>query len=102
MKRRQYIAAAGTGALAGCQTFKNITRSGPPYFEEVSISGPSEVAVGERFEITDIGLDRTKSTTIGPLQIGYSGDISFKITDHNASHDGRQTKTRSFSSRENF
>lgn len=39
-------------AIAGCSTARSIVRSGPPHFEEVSISGPEEATVGEPVTLT--------------------------------------------------
>lgn len=113
---------AGTAtlsSLAGCQVFSSAVRTGPPHFEEVKLSGPSEVTVGEEFTLTvsakntggkkgdftntltvgegpfssdrnvkieNIGVTKTKSTKLDPIQIGYAGEYNFRITDYGASH----------------
>lgn len=38
-------------STSGCSTVQSAVRSGPPYFEDIEITGPSEVNVGEEFDI---------------------------------------------------
>lgn len=55
MKRRQALAALGTtgiASFAGCATASALVRTGPADFDEVSLSGPTTVAVDEEFSLT--------------------------------------------------
>lgn len=71
MNRRQFLAAAGLATpLSGCQSVKSVTRSGPPYFESVTISGPDEVAVRDEFSV-DVSVTNTG---------GRAGDFSATIS----------------------
>ncbi|MFC6785396.1 hypothetical protein ACFQFH_05560 [Halobaculum halobium] len=123
MDRRKVLSLVGASSLAslaGCNTIRGAVRSGPPYFEDVEISGPEEANAGEDFElevsakntggrtgtfsttltigegafsidenvtIEEIPITETKSTTVGPTFIGYTGEYSFRITDYDASHE---------------
>jgi len=123
MDRRKYLGVAGTlgiTSVAGCGgKLKAATRSGPPHFEEVELTGPDEVTVGEEFSLTvsakntggesgdftntltvgegvfqansnirikDIGVTKSESANVGPIQMGYTGEYKFRITDYGASH----------------
>ncbi|WP_135855238.1 DUF4352 domain-containing protein [Halorussus salinus] len=122
MERRKFLALGGTASLtslAGCQVFSSAVRTGPPHFEEVELTGPSEAEVGQEFSLTisakntggkkgdftntltvgegafsveeniqigSIPVTKTKSTEVGPFQIGTAGDYEFRITDHGVSH----------------
>lgn len=54
MNRREWLATAGVfgmTALAGCSSAQSVVRTGPPNFENVEISGPESVEVGDSIEL---------------------------------------------------
>ncbi|WP_373190082.1 DUF4352 domain-containing protein [Halolamina sp.] len=87
MERRTLLSllgATGSTSLAGCSTAKSLVRTGPPYFEEVSIESPSEVRVGEEFSLTVSakntgGRKGNFSTTLTAGQGVFSSDSSVTI-----------------------
>jgi hypothetical protein len=74
MYRRKFLAAAGTAALAGCNSLKAAVRSGPPYFENVEITGPEQVDVGEEFslELTAKNTGGREGSFSSTLTVGQS------------------------------
>ena len=55
MNRRKLVsiaAGAGLSSLAGCQSFGSMLRREPAQFEDVAVSGPSEIGLGESFSLT--------------------------------------------------
>lgn len=71
MQRRTLLASvSGLTALAGCSTVKELYRMGPPHFEEVELTGPETVPVGESVEMT------VSATNTG----GEPGDFTNTIT----------------------
>ncbi|ELZ90131.1 hypothetical protein C440_17041 [Haloferax mucosum ATCC BAA-1512] len=89
MKRRQYLGALGAltiSSTSGCATVQSAVRSGPPYFENVEISGPSEVSVGDEFdiEITAKNTGGKKGDFTATLSTGkgaFTLDQSVRIED---------------------
>jgi hypothetical protein len=89
MNRRKLLvtlAGAGLTSISGCNAVQSTARTGPPYFEEVEISGPTQVAVSEEFEI-DVSAKNTGGKTgdfTTTLSIGedpFTLDRSVKIED---------------------
>lgn len=73
MNRREWLATAGVfgmSALAGCSQAQSIVRTGPPNFENVEISAPESVEVGDSVE-----LEVTAKNTGGE-----SGDFTTTLT----------------------
>ncbi|WP_137284850.1 DUF4352 domain-containing protein [Halorussus salinisoli] len=73
MNRRKLLSLAGVAtlpSLSGCQAFGSTLRGEPAEFEDVSLSGPSEVGVGESFSLS-------VSVTNGG---GRSGDFADVLT----------------------
>ncbi|MFC4552011.1 MULTISPECIES: hypothetical protein [Halorussus] len=55
MNRRKLVsivAGAGLSSLAGCQSFGSMLRREPARFEDVAVSGPDEIGLGESFSLT--------------------------------------------------
>lgn len=55
MNRRKLLSIAGVATLptlSGCQTFGSTLESDPARFEDVALSGPDAVAVGESFSLS--------------------------------------------------
>ncbi|UPW01001.1 hypothetical protein M0R88_02610 [Halorussus gelatinilyticus] len=73
MNRRRLLSFTSTAvlpSLAGCQVFGGSLSSDPAAFEEVTLSGPTEVGVGERFSLS------VAATNAG----GESGDFTDTLT----------------------
>lgn len=79
-RRRALLSIAGVSSLAGCSsTIKGAVRTGPPYFEEVEISGEEEAIVGDDIEL-EISVKNTggrEGDFTGTLTIG-SGPLSIE------------------------
>lgn len=132
-QRREILCSLSTILIAGCQSTgdahdgANSSRtksptpeitsaeSGPPYFEQVEITGPDSVEVGEEFyitvtaantggrdgdftttlsvgfadipvEISDIEPGTRDSTKLGAYQLDRTDELVFRITDYNVDH----------------
>ncbi|NEU55858.1 hypothetical protein [Halorussus sp. MSC15.2] len=73
MNRRKVLSLVGVTALpslAGCQAFGGALRQNPARFEDVTVSGPNNVVVGERFSLS------VSVTNAG----GQSGDFADALT----------------------
>ncbi|UPV74971.1 hypothetical protein M0R89_02630 [Halorussus limi] len=73
MNRRKLLSFATTAtlpSLAGCQVFGGALDSGPATFEDVTLSGPDEVGVGETFSLS------VSATNAG----GESGNFTDTLT----------------------
>jgi len=90
MDRRKYLGIAGTvglSSLAGCGgKLKAATRSGPPHFEAVELTGPDEIAVGEEFtlEMSAKNTGGEKGSFSNTLTVGQdplSVDTNVRIED---------------------
>ncbi|WP_435065964.1 DUF4352 domain-containing protein [Halobaculum sp. EA56] len=99
MDRRKVLSLIGGSSIAslsGCNTVRGVVRSGPPYFEEVTIDGPDEVAVGEEFELTVSAKntggrtgDFTTTLTVGEGALAV--DTSVSIEDVEITETGETT-----------
>lgn len=65
MNRRnllQVLGVSGATALAGCNTAQEVVRTGPPYFEEIEITGPDQVNVCEEITL-EVSVTNTGGET---------------------------------------
>lgn len=87
MNRREWLASAGVfglSALAGCSQAQSAVRTGPPNFENVEISGPEAVEVGDAIELEvsakNTGGEKGDFTTTLTIGSGvFSSDQNVRI-----------------------
>mgnify|MGYP006278498671 FL=1 len=53
---------SGVAGLAGCNQVRGVVRSGPPYFEDIEITGPDEVETCEEINL-EVSVTNTGGET---------------------------------------